>query len=789
MPAPGFEETFRQVRHPQALVIRSLLIYIDKVLDHQLTREEKGLRCSHLHFPEMPADDKDALLEFIVIRSFYRSLDKDTSQDDYLQQRITSLKNKLERSQAPANAKAASLVYRNWLAEKRKWQDELTLLRTIEPTQKGLRSDTILNILNNDLSTLEDSLYVMTLDELDTGTKRAYTLLNTELPINGLFGRLKDVDRIKAIRQIILFDCDGKRAFNTYSGNTLEGLITRGFPIKDLIVLSFDKRPFRLRNLINRLNMTYKRYFQPPQKALSYRYTHVIEEEDSVSPVHWIGDRSEIFMDYLDLVLGYDLGRLRSPSILSNYAAALDQQFAKALIADLFGEDIRHGLFDAETRSCIDTLTPHDKRILKEAIDGLLQLVVSEWERIKEELRKYEGKGTVGIVIPFTLANSPLFRKGLRSVLPNINVNLYTWKDIRDKECKDKIIYILAYRDAGRYPFDLYPSLLEKGINRQLTFEPLLLRMFFGDRYDRNLFSYYQVKTQVLGDAFRYEFLDWKKVEARINDMRPLHREEVAEEEDDDDELIDAAENIKIDYADESHVTLYPSRPVLIRYEEGGRLSVARADDLPEEADQWEVQPLDELYEDLNLFQITPGEEKELELIKEGYDVPNLSHALWKTLLVRRLAAGKDKRALYEDIENVLGEKGFVKFEHFRDHWLDVDSELLIPRRRRHFRLICEFLGLRPAYYRLKLKKRSSMTHNSRQSNWKMNALLSQMINEGLFEPGFDWTVRTLEHLMDAHGLEEKGITEDNLVNELRSLVHLIQEQVRLKKVQNIETT
>ncbi len=75
--------------------------------------------------------------------------------------------------------------------------------------------------------------------------------------------------------------------------------------------------------------------------------------------------------------------------------------------------------------------------------------------------------------------------------------------------CKDKVIYIPPTCDAGRYPFDLYPSLLETGINRQVTFKPLLLKMFFGDRYDRNLFNYYQVRTQILGDPFRYQYLDW----------------------------------------------------------------------------------------------------------------------------------------------------------------------------------------------------------------------------------------------------------------------------------------
>ncbi len=98
----------------------------------------------------------------------------------------------------------------------------------------------------------------------------------------------------------------------------------------------------------------------------------------------------------------------------------------------MFSQDIQHSPFDDEIRLNINALEPHEKDVLKEAINGLLQLVILGWKRIKEEMHSYTGKGSIGIVIPFTLRSSSLFQKELRSVLPKMKVNLYTWKDIRD---------------------------------------------------------------------------------------------------------------------------------------------------------------------------------------------------------------------------------------------------------------------------------------------------------------------------------------------------------------------
>ncbi len=75
--------TMRSIKyHTRKEAVRPFLIYVDKVVDFMLSRETDQLRCTQLHFPEMDEAHKAILLEFITIRSFYRSLEKDIAQDD-----------------------------------------------------------------------------------------------------------------------------------------------------------------------------------------------------------------------------------------------------------------------------------------------------------------------------------------------------------------------------------------------------------------------------------------------------------------------------------------------------------------------------------------------------------------------------------------------------------------------------------------------------------------------------------------------------------------------------------
>lgn len=795
----AFEHAFDRLSHPEKESMRFFLIYVDKVLQFMTDRPVNGIRCTQLHFPEMADTLKHTLLEFVVISQFYRSAEKDMERNDYVPNRITLLNNKLIYNQAPFDAsaiKGGNLAYRKWVAEKKSLRSELTFLRPFENSRKSFWPDTILNILNGDLPFLQESLYAVSVGDLEEQKRSAYCLWSVDLPIDRLISKFPSQDRLKSIRQVILFDCESRRNFQSYNKGSLERFIDRGYAMKDLVIFSFDKRSFRLSGLIHKLETTYKVFFLPPSQKFAFTDTYVLQEQevdllatgsDQSIYIRWIGEKSQMFVDYSDLVANYGINKLRSLSTLNLYAGALNLNIANLILADLFSSDQSSGLFDGDTRKELDQLDLNEIIEVKAAVRCLLEMIIQEWECMKTEMRELSKKGTVGIVVPRPLAANSIFRRELKTLLPDKKINIFTWKDIRDGNSKDSALFVLAYRDTGSYPFKFYPSILEKGPNWTSEFKPLFLTMLFGERFRRCNYYYHTMLCRLLKNDFRDTFLDWKRVEAHIKDCKPPTPKETTGEEEDDDELADTAESIKVTYIDNSHITLYASRPLITRKGTTGRLEVLRADELPENSDLLAVQPLDTLYEDLNLFQITEEQERELQEIKRQHGVSEPAYALWKVLLAKKLTHNSDPVLLYDQIGKVLGEGDFVQFEHFKNHWLDPKSRLLIPRKRKHFRMICDHLELPRAYYRLKLKKRSSLMTNNRQSNGRMTSLLSDMINEGLFEDGVQWDRISLQHYLELHELEEKGITHDNIREELHALADLLRDKIELRTIKNIE--
>jgi|GEM_PF-5886329 len=798
-PAPGFEQAFDLMRLPIKEDWRAFLVYVDKILNLYLHRpiDKEELGYIHLHFPDIAEDIKGALLEFLVIRMFNRSMAQDEQVEEFVQQQIEALNTQLSRNIVPAEAKAANggnLAYKHWQATRARIKEEITFLRSIPP-QKGLRPETVINLLNNDLPALEGSLYALSIDELKTGGKRAYNILNTDLDLPNTLKALHDTANLAFLRQIIIYDSDGRKNIQSFKWPVLKLLKEKGYALQWLIILSFDKQPFRMRTLINRMSTIHSRYLTVPQQPLRFKNSYVFELEEvdrllgvkrRVEPVHLIGHHSEFYSDLLFLIEEYGLGKLRSPTVLNVYAMAMNRGLADLIVTDLFGAESSDRLFQEEVRALVKGLDPNEQEKLRDSLKRVLASVVKEWDEIRQRLKIGKGKGSVGIVAPWSVLTNTRFRKELKALFSDRKVDLYTWKDVRDELCHNRYLFLLAYRDPGRYPFDLYPSLLEGRSDAHGLAKPLILELLFGERHRYVLFEYTRVKARILGNEIRYGHFHWKEVESRIEGNRPVRWSDDHEEEEDD-EIPDNSEIIKVKYVDGFCASYYPSKPMLIQRDDGAEMTIMRMDEIIKEDEQISIQPLDELYMDLNPFQVTPRDERELQVIKSEYHVSEPDRALWKVLLVKQKELYGDSKRLYEKIESLLDEKEFVQYGYFKDHWLNIDSALLVPRKRRHFRRICDLLELPSAYYRLELKKRASLTNNSRQSTIRMNGLLKQLFQIGLFKSHVDISKMDLRYLVETHDLEEVGIDEENVNGELAALVGMLREKLNLKQVQKID--
>ena len=94
---------------------------------------------------------------------------------------------------------------------------------------------------------------------------------------------------------------------------------------------------------------------------------------------------------------------------------------------------------------------------MEAAAAQVLEVVIQGWKDIRTAMQEQPRRGAIGVVVAPVLKDLTVFRRELKQIIPDVNVEFYTWRDIRDGSCKENLVFILAYRSYGRYPFALYP--------------------------------------------------------------------------------------------------------------------------------------------------------------------------------------------------------------------------------------------------------------------------------------------------------------------------------------------
>lgn len=793
-PKEGFEQVYQSMQHPQKTAARKVLVYFDKVVDHLLENSEgTDIECIHAHIPLVANYLREVILEFLTIKLFYRSLEQDKGQSKYIANRLHALNLRIENSSLPTDASAMKVnrAYKKWLEKKNSFKKERDFLSSIPDKNKGLSPNIILNTLIYDEDIIKDLLFATSVSQLANG-KSAYVLHNIER-FTTLTSTLHSLNILKDIRDIVLFDCTGRTLFNACNRTLLGQYKDEGVHVEHLIVLSFGKEPFRLKQLIDKIDSIYQNHFDLPHNSIPNKGAYIFLEHEFQNllgirtpqkDITWIKGADEEVRSYWELTQTLDIPQLRTTYVLNLFMAATTIRIANKIVEHLFKGQGTESLFKNEVHEAIAELIDEEKDELKKIVTVLLKKVAEIWATTKTQiLRLVQHKSSVALIVPFSLVKDATFYNEMRYFLPGIGFKMYSWKDIKKGNIRSKFILSINYRDPGQYPFNIFPSIFENNISGEVYFLSCFLSAFFGRRYTQCKQGYNTQLNKRTRNSFRRKYLEQQDIEA----AQPLLQDGISFDDMDDqgDDLGDPADTITLTYNDNSHATCYPSKALIIQRPEEHSFSVIRADELAEEeCKNYRVQPLEELYADLNLFAIRPEEEKELENIKISYNIPDNNGVLWKVLLARKRTEVADE-VLYEHVGKAIGDAQFVRYQYFREKWLDPKSELMIPRRRRHFNAICKYLALSPVYYRLKLKKSASEKWSKRNSTQKTNRLLAQMFDEGLFNDDVDWSNVPLDHLLKVHDLEENGITEENLRTELNALVVLLKENISMRTVLN----
>lgn len=791
----GFDLVFTAMIHEDKKRARTLLIYIDKVFEYLLLRnDEANVKGTHLHLPIVLQDQKALVLEYLLIKLFYRALEGDNGHSDHIAAKIGALTFQLERNQVPDNASAkngGNREYKKWKAQWERTRSERSFLQAINCSHKSFLPSIVINGQQNDLEGFEENLYATTFEQLSKW--RSYVLLNDK-KFTKLVNDLAKSELLRGIKTILLFDYAGRDIFRDCDINSLSRYHEVGVEIKDLIIVTFGAESFRLKKQITRCASVNKRYFNQSQPTRPYLGSHVFDkseielllhQEPSRPSIHWIGEKNTALDAFIDITHGLELHELRTIHVFNLFMIAITPAVASYIVQDLFNDQIEEGLFRSEVRAQVSSLNEEQKGLLKDCISALLAQITPLWTGGKHRIKELAVGRALALIVPYPLVNDRVFLKELNSMLDQAKFTTYSWRDMKNMLIDEKLIITLNYKDPGRYPFDVFPSIVEHKLNPEVEFHALFFKMLFAKRFKNCTKEYVITQNTMLRNPFRRRYFGWTTNEYAI-DQTDLTDEEVLEDIDDQEyDMHDPAEMIKVTYSDGDHSSFYPSKQLIIG--DKHKYKVIRADQLSDQSIGYGIQPLDDIHADLNLFEISREEESELESIKKSFGLRDPRTVLWKVLLKEKRGQYLNDQALYDTVAQLIGDHEFVRFQHFRINWLDPASDLLIPRKRRHFRSICEYLDLPQSYYRLKLKKRASITQNTRQSNQKKNRLLAQMFNERSFDDDMIWTGAKFQHLLDAHDLEEHGMTEDNVDQEIKALADLLRENISIRSIQKIE--
>jgi hypothetical protein len=216
--------------------------------------------------------------------------------------------------------------------------------------------------------------------------------------------------------------------------------------------------------------------------------------------------------------------------------------------------------------------------------------------------------------------------------------------------------------------------------------------------------------------------------------------------------------------------------------------------DLAEES--LNIQHLDEIQEKINIYEklnTLNNSEEELEVIRGQFKIHDKEpERLWKILLQKK-SGEKGQRESYTELDAFLKTKGLniVSFSHFQHTWANPESNSITPLSKKIFIALCEYLEIPKTYFIIMQRLKNASKQATRQSTRQMNSLLKDLFNDTCFDADAkakEILEGRLDHYKKKHPLDEIGINENYLLDNLVTLVELIQPEIKLLEVETIET-
>lgn len=805
-----FNKVFDEIYHPDKSRNKNLLIYIDKIHNYSLSNNSNDINCIHLHFEkELHFNIKLLIAEFIAIKLFHLGLDCDDQNEsnDEIRRQIRLLESKLRQlNSCPEGASGkngGNRIYKNWIIDKKETSEKLKFFQKI-PTNNLCKPIALINVQENYFNKLLDTFktrpFVVDVDKLKVNP--GYVIINN-LNINELKTIKIENDYIlKNIRHLVLFDCESSvKKFADYHYEFISNLNkNHGTHFQHYLILTFGKNNSSANYLKKKIELV-KARFKIPQNStyslLPHEVVRMTNQESGRKPsIIFHGEYSSTFWDVFNIETTIrDLYELRSIKMLNIYSLAFNEDIKNYIIEDLFSLE-KSSLLTGATKQTILESSKEDIDTIRESLSSIFDLIIqSNWE---SEIKKYIYEDTT-LLIPEEILKNNALKNKIAKALQLTNQNKITSWSAVDVEI-DASILILAYKDQGRYPYYFFPNINESLFKSSYSVKAIFLKTFFDIQYRWSVHNINKEIHRLLDHPIRKAYFQWDNLGKGIKSLKPSTQDTTNWDFESDYANAESRTVVKVKFKDTNRAyTFSPSDLFIIKLNKDTQFKVEKVIDLVDydlNEEILEVQNLDEIQNEINVYDKfidNQQQDDELKIIRNQFKITDTEPGrLWKILL-KNYATKIGETPLYEEIKEYLKKKNLkmVSFYHFKQCWINPDSISMSPLSNRVFIELCNFLSIPKSYFIIMQRIKNSFKQASRQSNSQMNNLLRDLFNDGSFDD-ISKTKGIIEKKIESyrknHPLEDIGINETYLLQNLVSLVELISPEIKLEQIEKIET-
>ncbi|WP_461640128.1 hypothetical protein [Labilibaculum euxinus] len=800
-----FDDILNNLKNNFKTDLTGLIRYLDNILNETFMPSNDVLSALHIHLEDEFNDSQKLLIaEYLLVKSFkdYQSIDNESKEPNLvLNELLNALLTKQNslNSKCPdgASAQKKNKIWKQWIQDKKESKSLLAFYKNVNKNSL-LKSKSIFNTQKNFCRLINQTFEYRPFTIVLESKYKSYNLLNATNTLNEIDNINNEI--IDEVESIVLFDCERKSIMANFTFEEINKWNNEyGTIFKKYLTITFGKEPHTINSVRSKIDTIRERFKitnNTSYTILSSEIDFLLNrKEKSLISIEFIGFESSSFWDTFLLETNIrELYELRSIKLMNIYSVCLNLEIKNYIIEDLFYKNEFSELISLSTKQAILELRDEDIDVLKEALSNTLDLIINSQlkSRIIEKLINTQ---TI-ILDEAIIRNTKFVSKFKKSLDLTRSIKIKPWSELTNSG--SNTFLILSYRDQGKYPNYYYPNLLELEIQGETSADAILPYFLFGHHFKWS--KYYLLKKyhKYLSHPIRENHFEWTKLRNTIQTQKPELKLNIDWSLENEFSNSEQRETFKLKTKNQRARTFNSSDLFIVSDEKKLNHKVIKIDSLllfDSEDGKVFIQNLDEIQENINIYEKivdNKQQEVELDIIRKQFNLGDESAGrLWKILL-KNIADVEGEEKLYNDLRIHFESKGLkiVSLFHFKNSWINPQSESIAPLSKRVFIELCEYLKIPKIYFVIIQRIRNASKQSSRHSTSQMNQLLKDLFNDGCFDNGKNAREiinSNLSYYKLNHPLDELGIVEDYLADNLIILTELIQPELRLLELLNIE--